>query len=164
MYCWFDEVEPHASSLATELSFYIHNIARLYSNNHIKHLINSSQGEYWRRTLCVYVCTATVTAFSRINTFTLKFTHTRTHTYLFAHLNNAHCLFISVISARLAPSSYLFLFQIMNFIMNPLHAYNCSLQSSAFPEHLAAAQIMFALNTAQCQGMVLVQQKGGDFC
>lgn len=131
-------------------SLFISNMARLYLNNHIKHLINSSQGEYWRRTLCVYVCTATVIAFSQINNYALI------HKHIYFHTWTMPIAFLSVISAWFAPSSYLFLFQIMNFIMNLLHEYNYSLQSSAFPEHLAAAQIMFALNTAQCQGMALV--------
>lgn len=42
----------------------------------------------------------------------------------------------------------------MNFVTKLLHAYNYFLQLSAFPKYLAAAQIMFALNTAQCLGMV----------
>ena len=51
----------------------------------------------------------------------------------------------------------------MNFLAKPPHAYNYFLQLSAFPQQLAAAQIMFALNTAQRLRHSFVElQKGGD--
>lgn len=89
-----------------------------------------------------------------------------THVQFRAHTlicKQAQCplLFISVISARLVASSYLFLFQIMNFVTKLLHA--CTyffFQLSAFPKHLAAAQITFALNAAQCLGMVCGAAEG----
>lgn len=115
--------------------------ARRCDNNHIRHLINSSQGEYWRRTLC---------AQARYIKHILSI-HTHIHPNTLAHKDNVHCLYHRNIC--MIYSSYLFIFQIMNFVAKPLHAYNYCLQLSAFPKHLAAAQIMFALNTAQCLAM-----------
>ncbi len=140
-----------AHSGLVQLSHSVPYTAMLCDNDHIKHLINSNQGEYWR-TLCVCAHTLYLYAYTA--------SHTRTHTHSIC--TQAHCPLpsISVISAWLAASAYLFLFQIMNFITKSLHAYNHFLQPSAFPKHLAAAQIMFALNAAQCLSIVSAAAEG----
>lgn len=100
-----------------------------------------------------YLCVHTYTQFiHRENTKMYGLTPHTPHTYL--HKAQNPSLFINAISAWLGVNSYFFCFQIMNFITKLLHAYNYYLQLSAFPKHLAAAQIMFALNTAHSRGIV----------
>lgn len=79
--------------------------------------------------------------------------HTHTHTHTHGHAQWP-LPFISAVSAWLAASGLFISFPDNEFVTKLPHTHNYFLQLSAFPKHLAAAQIMFALNTAQCRGTV----------
>lgn len=107
---------------------------------------------------------------NKVNTGEGHYVHVRTHNIYWGsswvndtRLHTMSIAIISIITAWLPARGYLFLFQIMNFLAKLPHAYNYFLQLSAFPQQLAAAQIMFALNTAQRLRHSFVElQKGGD--